>query len=231
MWPFRPKQGEELNHWIASAENFNYQPKAFYDELKLKLEARKIPDLTLEPVEFAEGGLLSDERTYLRIQRERLLFDVCAAPFGTGYFFSCRTVHLPVIVRLWHILVIYFALNCIFAGLFKLFGLMDAAIMMLLFLLACLMTLRNAATVNAMSVDALLTRTPVIGTVYEAWFKRDTYHRKDTRLMYLDLIPHLVQELSDSVTSAKGVKLVRQYQIAPILGELYKPVVPREPMK
>src|ERR1041385_5842009 len=99
MWPFKKKQGEELNHWIASAEGFNYSPKAFYDELKARLDERKVPDLTQEQIEFAEGGLLSDKRTYLRIQRERLLFDICAAPFGTGFFFSCRTVRLPVIVR------------------------------------------------------------------------------------------------------------------------------------
>lgn len=231
MWPFRKKQGEELNHWIASAEGFNYSPKAFYDELQAKLEERKVPDLTKEQIEFAEGGMLSDKRTYLRIQRERLLFDICAAPFGSGFFFSCRTVRLPVIVRPWHLFVMYFAFNLLFFAMFKIFGFFGGLQMTALFLLACLLTLRNAATLNTMSVDGLLTRIPVVGTVYEAWFKLDTYHRVDTRLMYLDLIPNLVRELSETVTSAKGIRLVREYQVAPILGELYKPVVPREPKK
>jgi hypothetical protein len=231
MWPFRKKRGDELNHWIASAENFNYSPKTFYEELEKTLAERKIPDLTMDRVEFAEGGLLSAERTYLRMQRERLLFDVCAAPFGTGYFFSCRTVKLPVVVKLWHILVLCIVLNSLWAGFFKLFGLIPGTGLWLLLLIALVLTLHNAATASAVSVDALLTRIPVIGTIYEAWFKRDTYFRVDSRLMYLDLIPNLVQKLSETVTSANGVRLVRQYQTAPILGELYKPVSFREPNK
>ncbi len=55
--------------------------------------------------EFAQGGLLSDKRIYFRLFRERLAIYTCAAPFGTGYFFSCRTVYVPALVRLWHILV------------------------------------------------------------------------------------------------------------------------------
>ncbi len=231
MWPFKKKQGEELNHWIASAEGFNYSPKTFYEEFQARLDERKVPDLTVEQIEFAEGGLLSDKRTYLRIRRERLLFDICAAPFGTGFFFSCRTVRLPVVVRGWHLLVLWMAFNAMLGTMMKIFGLIDGATMTLLFLLACGLTLRNAATLHTMSMDGLLTRIPVIGTIYEAWFKKDTYHRIDTRLMYLDLIPNLVRELSESVTNAKGIKLVRQYQLAPILGELYKPVAPGDPIK
>lgn len=231
MWPFRKKQGEELNHWIGSAENFNYPPQTFYDELEKVLAERKIPDLTMARIEFAEGGLLSNQRTYLRMQRERLIFDVCAAPFGTGFFFSCRTVKLPVVIKLWHILVLCFLLNVLWLGFFKLFGLMLGSGLWLLFLVALGITLHNAATLSTLTMDAWLTRMPVIGTIYEAWFKRDTYFRADSRLMYLELIPNLVQKLSETTAGANGVRLVRQYQTAPVLGELYKPVAPREPGK
>lgn len=228
MWPFRKKQGEVLHHWIASAENFNYSPKTFYDELEKVLAERKIPDLTMDRFEYAEGGLLSGERTYLRMQRERLTFDVCAAPFGTGYFFSCRTVQLPVKVKLWHLVVLYLVFASVWGGLVKVSGPWLGSGLALLLLLALVITLYNAAANSALSVDAVLTRIPVLGTVYEAWFKRDTYFRQDTRLMYLDLVPKLVQELGKTVTGANGVLLVRQYQTAPVLGELYKPLLPLE---
>jgi hypothetical protein len=39
-------------------------------------------------------------------------------------------------------------------------------------------------------------------------------------------VPKLVQELAEAATAAKGLKLVPQYQRAPVLGELYKPVNP-----
>ena len=100
-----------------------------------------------------------------------------------------------------------------------------------LFLVALGITLHNAATLSTLTMDAWLTRMPVIGTIYEAWFKTDTYFRADSRLMYLDLIPNLVQKLSETTAGANGVRLVRQYQTAPVLGELYKPVAPREPGK
>ena len=78
-------------------------------------------------------------------------------------------------------------------------------------------------------VRALPSQVCLLGTVYEAWFKRDTYFRHDTRLMYLDLVPKLVAGLSETVTSANGVRLVRQYQTGPIFGKLYKRVKPPKP--
>ena len=79
-------------------------------------------------------------------------------------------------------------------------------------------------------LDATLLKIPVVSPIYEKWFRvKDTYYREDTRMVYLDLVPKLVQMLAEEVTAAKGVKLVRQYQRAPVLGELYKPVAPSKP--
>ena len=76
-------------------------------------------------------------------------------------------------------------------------------------------------------LDTALIRTPVIGPIYEAWIRKETYYRVDTRLMYLMTIPAIVKALADETVSAKGVKLVQQFERAPILHELYKPVAPR----
>lgn len=59
-------------------------------------------------MEFSEGGLLSVKRDYLRLMRERLVFDICAAAFGTGYFFSFRFIEFPPGVNLWHMLALGF---------------------------------------------------------------------------------------------------------------------------
>jgi len=82
--------------------------------------------------------------------------------------------------------------------------------------------LRNAVALGLSDVDAMLLKSPVVGAIYERVFRKDTYYRQDTRLMYLDTIPQVVQKLADDVTGAKGIKLVRQYQISPLLGDLYK---------
>src|SRR6266853_2412492 len=103
VFGFANKKGEVLAHWIAFLDNFSFSPQEFYDSIAKELQARKIPSMEISREEFAEGGALSDRRIYLKLFRERLALYTCAAPFGTGYFFSCRTVYVPALVRLWHI--------------------------------------------------------------------------------------------------------------------------------
>src|SRR6266576_1264072 len=107
LFSFKSKKDEVLNHWIAFAELFSFPPQEFYQLIEKQLTERKIPGLEISRVEYGEGGLLSDQRMYLRMIRERLAFDTCAAPFGSGFFFSCRTVYSPVVVRLWHLLAVF----------------------------------------------------------------------------------------------------------------------------
>jgi hypothetical protein len=68
---------------------------------------------------------------------------------------------------------------------------------------------------------------PVVGPIYENIFRKDTYYRQDARLVYLKIVPDIVKELAEEVTGAKGIKLVKQFESAPILGELYKPIPPK----
>ena len=88
MFNFFKKKADVLNHWIAFADGFQTSPSEFYDTLAKDLAARQVPQMELSRIELPEGGLLSEKRIYLRMVRERLVFDVCAAPFGSGFFFS-----------------------------------------------------------------------------------------------------------------------------------------------
>ena len=69
-------------------EDFSVSSEEFYDAIEAELAAKQMPDLTITRELFAEGGLLSLKRVYLRMRRERYIFDICASPFGTSYFFS-----------------------------------------------------------------------------------------------------------------------------------------------
>src|ERR1043166_2849205 len=89
------KRGELLRAWVDFLDDFSFSPQEFYDVIEKELQARKIPSMEISREEFSEGGVLSDRRIYLRLFRERLALYTCAAPFGTGYFFSCRTVYIP----------------------------------------------------------------------------------------------------------------------------------------
>ena len=87
MLGFKPKKADVLSHWYIPVPNFNASTVEFYTAVEKELNEQKVPGLEISRVDFSEGGLLSDKRTYLRMTRERLVFDICAAPFGTNYFY------------------------------------------------------------------------------------------------------------------------------------------------
>jgi len=215
---------EVLNHWIGFAEPFSIAPSEFYVALQKKLTMRKIPGLTISNVDYPEGGLLSESRVYLRLIRERLAFDTCAAPFGTGYFFSCRSIYSPPILKLWHIIVILAVLYLLYVPLAKLLGMIYAGIAVFGLIITVGLVFRNAVASGLSDLDALLIKTPALGPVYERYFRKDTYYRQDARMFYLEAVTTIFKELAEEMTASKGVKLVRQFERAPIFGELYKPV-------
>src|SRR5438045_2521959 len=84
-----------ISHWYQLIENFQASPLDFYRDLDLAITRRQVPDRTAFRIEFKEGGLLTANREYLRVIRGKHVFDICAAPFGTGFFFSWWLVELP----------------------------------------------------------------------------------------------------------------------------------------
>lgn len=60
----------------------------FYSSVESAVERRQIPDGGRSRVDWREGGLLSAKREYLRVRRNEYTFDICGAPFGTGFFVS-----------------------------------------------------------------------------------------------------------------------------------------------
>lgn len=117
----------------------------------------------MERVEFSEGGLLSAKRTYLRMTRERLVFDICAAPFGTAYFFSCRFAELPAEVKLWQLLVILLAMIVIAGACVNYMGFLMGCLFVASALLVSIYVFRNAVGMGLQDLDATLIKSPLFG--------------------------------------------------------------------
>jgi hypothetical protein len=220
IFGFKNIHGDILDGWLYSAEAFSLDPKEFYSSVEKKLEHQKFPNVQVSRIEFAEGGLMSDQRTYLRLMRERFAIDTCAAPFGNHYFFSCRFVHVPALVRLWHIAAAVIFFGVVGGLLIKPLGIIFAVIAVVGLLFAIVGVLRNAEAFS--DLDAFLLRIPVIATIYENWFRVETYYRMDTRTLYKSILPELIKAAAEEVAAAKGVKLVPQSASAPISKEFYK---------
>jgi hypothetical protein len=230
---FKAAKADVLSHWYALIPGFKTSTNEFYQSIEQELKSRQVPGLEMSRIEFSEGGLLSDKREYLRMSRERLVLDVCAAPFGTAYFFSCRFAEIPATIRLWQlfVLLIVFGVSALFslAICTRVFGALTIFIWPIgwIFFIAFLIyLLRNAVTMGLRDLDAFLIKSP-LGPIYERWFRRETYYRQDTRLMYCDTVNAVVKGLVEEITAAKGVKLVQFNEYNPILGELYKPAPPK----
>ena len=221
IFGFKNQRGDILDAWIYSADEFSLDPQEFYAGVEKHLANQKIPGMAISRVEFAEGGLLSDQRTYLRLMRERFAIDACAAPFGKHYFFSCRFVHVPALVRLWHIVATVIFFGVVGSLLAKPLGFTFAIIAVIGLLFALAGVFRNAAAFT--DLDSLLLKIPVVATVYENWFRMETYYRVDTRTLYKSILPDLIKAAAEEICAAKGIKLVRQSASAPILAELYPP--------
>jgi hypothetical protein len=224
IFTFKNTRGEILDDWIYSAEGLSISGQDFYASIEKRLAGQKIPELEVSRVEFAQGGLLSNQRQYLRLMRERLAIDTCAAPFGSHFFFSCRTVYVRALVRLWHILALLLFFAVVGGGLVRLLGFNFAVIAMVTLPFAIAAVFRNASASPFADLDTLLLKIPVVATVYENWFRVETYYRVDTRTLYLSVLPDLIRSAAEEVSAAKGVKLVRQSPPAPVLIELHSPL-------
>ena len=202
-------------------ENFSTSPTDFYTSVVEELTAMKVPDLDTSRVFFAEGGPLSPQREYLRMRRERLIFDVCAAPFGTSFFFSTRFAEIPLVLHFWQFLVVTSLLGAVGFAYWIVMGRMWGMIMFGLNVVGLFALLRNLVELRLHRLDDFLLQLPIFGAVYEQWFRPETYFRTDTRTMYIETIKVVVQRRIAQVTGQAGVQLENLEGLQPReLGQL-----------
>lgn len=76
------------SRWNTLIDDFNFSTQEFYQLLKEELLNNKIHGINIGQVSLNVGGPLSSQRIYLRVTWKEYQYDVCAAPFGKGFFVS-----------------------------------------------------------------------------------------------------------------------------------------------
>lgn len=76
------------SNWNTLIDGFNYSSEEFYKRLKVELHSQGIKKISTHFVFLKEGGVFSSRRTYLRVEWKSYQYDICAAPFGKGFFIS-----------------------------------------------------------------------------------------------------------------------------------------------
>lgn len=73
------------SRWYHYFPDFQLSAQEFYTLVENQLKSKEVSSIRIKRVNF--GGLFS-KREYLRIQDGENIFDICAAPYGKGYFIS-----------------------------------------------------------------------------------------------------------------------------------------------
>ena len=228
-----------VSHWHKLIENFQTTSTGFYDAVEKALLSRKLPDLLTSRVEWNEGGVLSPRREYLRVHGEHHCFDMCAAPFGNGYFFSswvtaqkARFVVLYYILFLASAFVAWQMANMFLGGIWNnMHGLMGSLLAPVLQFASTFLMIPVAILFVLWSV-ALLARgghygaeramltIPLVGWLYQKAFAPQTFYRLDTMYMFQSAVQSAMLECINVMLTAKGLRTLNEAEEKPIQREL-----------
>lgn len=213
------KNSGVISHWYMLIEDFETSGLDFYAAVEEAIKERNVPDAELSRVEWQEGGLVTARREYLRIKRSRLAFDVCAAPFGRGFFFSWWLARIPQQFGVVLLGAILLGLLIVYAILWQAVGFFLATITMPV-LLGLIGFLIRDGTIQA---EEAVLAIPLMGALYERLFNPPTYYRLDTALMFQESVRNAVMEVIGELRNEKGLRALTDEEAKPRLRDLARP--------
>jgi len=211
-----------VSHWYKLIENLEASPREFYNSVEAAVQRRQIPNARTSRVDWREGGVFSALREYLRVARGRYVFDICGAPFGTGFFVSWwlaepRSPWGPLAL----LILIIFTPGAVM-GSFEAFGFFWGLLFVVIGLPILFWLFVKFMTKLREGWDDALVAMPFLGRLYERIFRPETYYRIDTTLMFQQAVHAAVLEVVDQMTSSKGIRALSELERKPILREFYR---------
>lgn len=85
---FKRAKRDYHSHWNNLIDEFNYSTEDFYQKFKKELLSHGVSGISTSSVSLHEGNLFSSKRRYIRVSWKNYQYDICAAPFGEGFFIS-----------------------------------------------------------------------------------------------------------------------------------------------
>ena len=211
-----------VSHSCQLIEGLSQSPREFYSALEGALAKREIPDVSISRVEHPEGGgVSSGSRLYVRVIRKKLTIDICAAPFGRGFFVSSWTTTAAkgglfglALAAFLAVLVTYLTIQVtgFFLGIFVALILVPAAFVGLGYFI------RNA------DLEEYVFGIPVLGRLYIRFFKPFTYYQQDTEAVFQAAVKAAVDETVQGSTSAKGIRALAEEPRTSPVASLLTPV-------
>jgi hypothetical protein len=210
-----------ISHWYHLFEGYSTPAKEFYTKVEMTVRRRRIPGIAVERIDYAEGGFASANREYLRVRRARLAFDICAAPFGTGYFFSWW---LTLASGPWRTVILCDLLVDGLIGLltFRFLGLAHpVAAVLIVGLTFHLLFMLFSRCLGWRARDVVYS-IPLLGPALDRFLNPDTYYKLDTALMYQETVRRAMMEVLSSLQNEKGMRALSPEEQMPRLRDLAK---------
>lgn len=217
-----PRSAEIIAHWHLLVDDFHTSALEYYKSAEEAIVARQIPDVQVSRVDWKEGGIISAKREYLRVERGKLAFDICAAPFGTSYFFSWWLTKQPPQFALLYGCLTLIGLPIVFLVSISIFGFFNGFLIFLMALAVGIVILRNSIAAGASDLEDLILAIPTIGPLYQAVFRPATYFYTDTRLMFQESVHRALLEAIAGLRQARGLRLLSSDETRPIMRDLLK---------
>ena len=223
------KPSNVISQWSQLIENFQASSRDFYGAFERAAAARAMPESLATRVAHKEGGLASADREYLRLQRGKYAFDLCAAPFGTGFFVSWWFTVPPLAWGFLYTLAFFFGLMICYAMAYSIGFAMGAAISGIAFgaflafasallgVPAFLWFLGNSLSNGNFAGESTVLAIPLVGWLYERIFAPPSFYSIDTALMFQEAVHNAVLEVVDGMTASKGIRALTESQRKPIM--------------
>jgi hypothetical protein len=208
-----------ISHWYQLFEEFRTSSLDFYSDVEKAIRRREVPDVSTTRIELKEGGAFTAKREYLRVTRRRHAFDICAAPFGTGFFFSSWLTETPA--RSGPLIAILVALGCLLSWgvLADQFGFLEGSFLWLVLVALTFWVVGYFVRKGTWDIEDALLEVPGLGALYDRLFKPATYYRLDTALMFQQSIHNAVMEVIDGLRKTKGLRMLTDMERKPIMRD------------
>jgi hypothetical protein len=82
------RPSEVIANWHLPFDFLQLSSQDCYKQIEENVRTRKIPEAEFSRKEFFQKNVFSVQREYLRVRNTKYIFDICAAPYGTGFFVS-----------------------------------------------------------------------------------------------------------------------------------------------
>lgn len=223
---------EIVSHWHHLVDDFNTSVLDFYEAVEEAVGRRAIPDAQTSRVDFKEGTIVSAKREYLRVSRGQVSFDICAAPFGNGFFFSWWLVRpgpahpwlwffgVLAAITLWLFMmgsaVFQFAQQTLVGGA----GGLVSLLIVFLALPVGVFFLGWSVREGYFGDEEIVMAIPIVGWLYERCFSPQTYYRHDTAIMFRDSVARAVNEVLNGVLEEQGLRMLSPEELKPSVRQL-----------